>query len=440
MHQFRPKAIVAIAALGLVAAWVGVTSNGSTASAASSAKISGTVVLAEPSDNPGDLALRRHLASSFMKLHPGVQVKVLLIPATNYDAKVETMIAGGTPPDIFNSGEVQIPNIIDKHFALDLTPLAKRDHYDLSAFYPQVIKGLTFHGQLSGLTDNWDTEVMYYNASLFKQAGVAPPTDKWTWTDFMRAAGRLTSGKGPTKTYGAAFDNWWAPVFDQVWAWGGDPFPNNGQKAGFASKKAIAGVQSIVDLYKSGDALTPTQMTNQGAEEAFLGGRVGMLIGEGRWAAYDLRDVKKFLWKVTPLPKGPAGRANFFHLSLYAIARTSRNSDAAWEFLKYMVSPAGIRLGLSEMQGIPSRTALAASNTFSKAPFVAKHDAYKPFIESLPTVRSVGDVPNFDQIRDQFYAALDPVWSFKKTPKQVLPPLAAKIDKELKAGSTPGGG
>jgi multiple sugar transport system substrate-binding protein len=256
----------------------------------------------------------------------------------------------------------------------------------------------------------------------------------------MHAAGRLTSGSGSSKTYGAAFDNWWAPVFDQVWAWGGDPFPHNGQKAGFASKKAISGVQSIVDLFKSGDALTPTQMTNQGAEEAFLGGRVGMLIGEGRWAAYDLRDVKKFLWKVAPLPKGPAGRANFFHLSLYAIARTSKNPDAAWEFLKYMVSPAGIRLGLAEMQGIPSRTALAASPSFSKAPFVAKHDAYAPFIESLQTVRSVGDVPNFDQIRDQFYAALDPVWTFKKTPSQVLPPLAAKIDKELKAGTTPGGG
>ncbi len=219
-------------------------------------KDSGTVVLTEPGDNPGDIALRRQLAAAFMKLHPGVKVQILVVPATNYDQKIQTMIAGGKPPDIFGSGDVQIPNIVSKNFALDLAPLVKRDNYSLSDFYPQVVDGLTYDKKLVGLTDNWDTQVMYYNASLFKKAGIAAPTVSWTWDNFLAAANKLTSGTGTRKTYGGLFENWFAAYFDQMWAWGGDPFPNKGTECGYDSSQALSAFNSIVSLYKPGVADT----------------------------------------------------------------------------------------------------------------------------------------------------------------------------------------
>jgi multiple sugar transport system substrate-binding protein len=431
--------VVAILLLGVLAGCGGSGSSGSSAPAKPH-QISGSVIVAEPGDNPGDIALRRQLAAAFMKQNPGTKVKILIIPATNYDQKVETMIAGGQAPDIFGSGDVQIPNIVSKHFALDLMPYVKRDNYSLSDFYPQVIQGLTFQNQLVGLTDNWDTQVMYYNATMFQRAGVSPPTSDWTWDDFLSAARRLTSGSGSSKTYGAAFDNWFAPYYDQIWEWGGEPYGADGKSCGLDSPQSIAAFQSIVDLYKSGDSPTPSQFSNQGAEQLFLGGHVGMLIGEGRWAAYDMRDVNRFLWKVAPIPKGPAGRANFFHLGMFAIARTSKNPEAAWAFLKYMVSPQGIKLGLSAMQGIPSRRSIAGSAAFSQDPFVVKHDAYQPFIESVPSAHKAPYLPNFNQIQDQVDAALDPVWTFKKTPAEALPPLCDTLTPELQTGAVPGGG
>src|SRR5438477_5208924 len=185
--------VVAVVLLGGAFAGCGGSGSSGSSAPAKPGEVSGTVVVAEPGDNPGDIALRRQLAAAFMKQHPKVQVKILVIPATNYDQKVETMIAGGQPPDIFNSGDVQIPNIVSKNFALNLMPYVQRDHYKLSDFYPQVIQGLTYNKELVGLTDNWDTQVMYYNATLFKKAGVAPPTADWTWGDFLNAAKRLTS-------------------------------------------------------------------------------------------------------------------------------------------------------------------------------------------------------------------------------------------------------
>ncbi len=402
--------------------------------------VSGTVVMTEPGDNPGDISLRKQLAAAFKKTHPKVDVKILVVPATNYDQKVQTMIAGGRPPDIFGSGDVQIPNIVRKNFAFDLMPYVKRDKYDLSAFYKQVIDGLTYDGKLVGMTDNWDTQVMYYNASLFAKAGVSPPTADWTWDDFVTAAKKLTSGTGTKKIYGAVYDNWFAPYYDQMWAEGGDPYPDKGTKCGYDSPQSLKAFNSIVDLYKSGVSPTPSQFSGQGAEQLFLTGRVGMMIGSGRWAAYDLRDVKRFQWKVAPIPKGSQGRANFFHLSMFAISRTSKNPEAAWEFLKFMVSPEGIKLGLAAAQGIPSRTSIADSTAFTNDPFVVTHDAVKPFIDSLPTAHRAPFLPSFSQVNDTVDAQLDAVWSLKQTPAQVLPKICQKIGPLLKAGGVPGGG
>jgi multiple sugar transport system substrate-binding protein len=374
-----------------------------------------------------------------MKANPGVKVKILVVPAVNYDQKIQTMIAGGKPPDIFGSGDVQIPNIVAKNFALDLMPFVKRDHYNLSDFYPQVIQGLTYDKKLVGLTDNWDTQVMYYNATLFQKAGLAAPSGSWTWNDFVTAAQKLTSGSGTSKVYGGVYDNWFAPYYDQIWSWGGDPYPNNGKDCGFASSQAIDAFNSIMDLYRSGVSPTPSQFSGQGAEQLFLTGRVGMYIGAGRWAAYDLRDVKRFQWKVAPIPAGPAGRANFFHLSTFAIARTSHNQSTAWDFLKYMVSSEGITEGLAAAQGIPSRESIATSTSFTNSAFNTTHDAVQPFLASLPTAHRAPYLPAFNEVQDAVDAQLDNLWSLKNTPADVLPKICPKIDPLLKQGSAPGG-
>src|SRR4051794_37243222 len=163
------------------------------------AKATGTISVAVPSDAPGDVALRRKQAQAFMAKYPDVTVKVTTVPATGYDQKILTMIAGGKAPDVFGTGDVVIPTIVNKNYALDLKPLMQADGFDPSSYYPEVIDGLTYQGKIVGLTDNWDTQVLYYNRALFRAAGVEPPTADWTWDDYEAAAKKLTTGEGRDK-------------------------------------------------------------------------------------------------------------------------------------------------------------------------------------------------------------------------------------------------
>ena len=191
-----------------------------------------------------------------MKENPDVKVTFTVIPATAYSQKVQTMIAGGKPPDIFNGGDVQIPNYVEKNYVTDLMPYVERDDYDLGEFYPDLIENLTYDDKLVGLTDNYDTQVMYYNVDLFKEAGVAEPTSDWTWDDMVSAARELTSGSGSSKTYGVVYDNWFAPYFDQIWANGGEPYPADGTECGYDSSEAVKAFTQIQDLYE--ECLSPT--------------------------------------------------------------------------------------------------------------------------------------------------------------------------------------
>jgi multiple sugar transport system substrate-binding protein len=433
MSTIRKIALVALT-VAVAAACAPTAKNGGKLSGNSA---SGTVVVAVPADAPGDIALRKAEAKSFMSANPGVKVTVLTIPGETFDQKVTTMIAGGKPPDIFTSGDVVIPTIVQKHFALDLMPLVKRDKYDLSDFQQQVIDGLTYNGQLVGLTDNWDTQVMYYNQTLFDKAGVAVPDESWTWDDFLAAAKKLTTGSGSSKVYGAVFDPWFAPVYDVIWSNGGNVYNQDGTKCALAEPAATQSIQWIADLFKQGVAPSPSQLNAGGggmdAGQTFQAGRGAMLIGSGRWSAFDFQEIKRFQWKVAPLPKGTAGRANFFHLSMFAIASNSKNQAAAWKFLQYMVSPDGIRAGAKNAQGIPSRKSLVNDPAFTNNSLVTEHDAYQPFLVSLPTVHKAPYVPSFPQLQDKVDAALDAVWAGKKTAADVTPALCADLDKSLAA-------
>ena len=392
----------------------------------------GTVVVALPADDPGAIAARQELAKQFTEDHPKIPVKIQTIPSDGYDQKVFTSIAAGNPPDIFGSGDIIIPTIVTKGYAVDLSKFVERDNFNLEAFYPDVLEGLTFDGQLVGLTDNWDTQVMYYNRDLFDAAGLDYPDASWTWEDFVDAGRQLTEGEGAKKVYGAVHGTWFAPVFNQVWAHGGDVLSEDASRCTIDSPEAAAAIQGIADLMDEGLSPHPSQLEGQSPVQLMLSGRAAMFLDSGRWSAYELQEAgDRVNWAVAPVPKGPQGRANFFHLAMFAIAKGSDSTENAWEFLKFMVSKEASGVLLENSQGIPARKKLAIAPSFRNDPIVKQHDTLDPFLESLPTAHKAPYVVDFPVYLDTIERGLDPIWAGDKTAAEVLPGVCDKVDEQL---------
>jgi multiple sugar transport system substrate-binding protein len=407
------------------------------ASKAAAAPPSGEVVWALPAD-PNALKASQKQADLFHQMHPAITIKVLQIPNnTNYDFKVQTLIAGGAAPDLFGSGDVILPTLFQKGYARDLTPYINRDHYSLSDFFQEEFRAFKYKGDIYALTDNWDTQVMYYNKDLFRKDGVAFPNKNWTWNDFRNAAIKLTHGSGPSKQYGAVFTSWFAPVYDLIWSYGGDIFSADGKSTLLNQPAAEQAIQWLADLYnKDKVSPTPSMLGSTGPDLRFMSGRAAMMIDGGRWWASEFvgpPGITKFDWAAAPIPKGPKGRANFFHISCYLIARNAKNPDAAWEFLKFLLSKQGIAIVAADQQGIPSRVSLAHDPSFAKEPTNVKHDLVQPWFDSLPTVHAAPMIINFNQAQSLIDSALNPVWRGQKTAKAAMDSLAPKLNAELRS-------
>jgi len=407
------------------------------ATQAAAAAPNGQVVWALPAD-PNAIKASQKQADLFHQMHPAITVKILQIPNNqNYDIKVQTLIAGGAAPDLFGSGDVILPTLFQKGYARDLSPYITRDRYDLSDFFQQEFRAFRYKGDVYALTDNWDTQILYYNKDLFRKAGMAFPSASWTWQDFRAAAIKLTHGSGPSKQFGAVFTSWFAPVYDLIWSYGGDIFSADGKSTLLNQPAAENAIQWLADLYnKDKVSPTPAMLGSNGPDLRFMGGRVAMMIDGGRWWASEFvgpPGITKFDWAAAPIPKGPAGRANFFHIGCYLIARSAKNPDAAWEFLKFLLSKQGIAIAAADQQGIPSRLSLANDPSFAKDPTNVKHDLVQPWVDSLPTVHPAPMIVNFNQAQSLIDTALIPVWRGQRTAKAAMDALAPKLNAELRS-------
>lgn len=397
----------------------------------------GTISVAAPSDAPGDIALRKKQAKAFEEKYPGVKVNVQVIPRTGYDQKIMTQIAGGSAPDVIGTGDVQIPTLVNRNFALDLTPYMESDpEFDSSDWYPEILEGLTYDGKVVGLSDNWDTQALYYNRALFRAAGVAEPTADWTWDDYRAAAEKLTSGDGADKVWGSFWQKWFVPVADAVAAAGGSVYDEAGRTCTLTSPESIEALTFLDDLRREGvdPGATEDRVLGREPDEIFAAGKAAMLVGDGRWGAYAFNEAEDLDWAVAELPKGPKGRSNFFHLAAYSIPSNSKNPDTAWAFLRFMTSREGVMMGIAESQGVPAIKSVATSSIVADQPIVRDHNALQPFLDSLPSARRAPQLTDFNRYQDKVDEALLPLWRGKTTPQAAAEKACKDVDAQFAKG------
>jgi raffinose/stachyose/melibiose transport system substrate-binding protein len=132
----------------------------------------------------------RSALSAFEQAHPGVRVELIEMDDDVYQKMgLLTLFVGGNPPDLyFQWGGYLVRKYAAAGYALDLTeqfPAAERRRYLPSSWASCAGSD----GRLYLWPDSASvTTVMWYRKSLFRAAGLKPPT---TWEDLLRTCERL---------------------------------------------------------------------------------------------------------------------------------------------------------------------------------------------------------------------------------------------------------
>jgi multiple sugar transport system substrate-binding protein len=82
---------------------------------------------------------------------------------------------------------------------------------------------------------------------------------------------------------------------------------------------------------------TPLDVKNVSIEDAFTSGKVAM-VEDGSWALKTILSNAKFRVGVAPFPAGPKRKVTLATTDGFGIFAGTRNPDAAWELLKFLIS------------------------------------------------------------------------------------------------------
>jgi multiple sugar transport system substrate-binding protein len=416
--------------LGLGAAAAGVitlTACGDDSDGGSSGPLTMTVWGGEP-----DRATYQKRLDLLVQRHPELSVKLQIIPSDSYAQKVQTMIAGGTGPDIMEVAE-NVNSYSSKSQLLPLDDRAKAAGLDLQKSYGSVGSIYTYKNQTYAIPDRSGAMIVYYNKSLFSKAGIEPPTADWTWADAEAAFKALTV---PGKQWGYGGAGWWP-------TWWSFAYQNGGQIIDPASGKPTVNSPAVVEalswvdgLAKAGYIPTKQQYADMGpdtgGDQAFANGKVAVNT-TGFWAIANLlkSDVD---WDIAPMWRGKQQAVSAFGSGL-SISRTSKNPDAAFKAIAFLTGAEAQKIIIDNGQDVPANLEVQNSDAFLKPAWMTKTINMKAFGESSGFVYRAPFIPEWNEMMKAIDNTTANFWLMKQDAQGAMNDLQKQLESIIKPAS-----
>lgn len=384
----------------------------------------------------GDRKTIDKLIGEFNDSQKKVKVKSVPMPWDVFYQKLLTSVSSGSGPDIVAMDAGQMPKYADKGVVQPLDDFySSKKHMDTSKLVPAAVDSTKFEGKNYGVPLNMATLMLFWNKTMFKEAGLDPERPPKTWDEFASMAPKLSKDKNddgkPDKYAIALADHETIPMYPVLlWQGGGDVVSEDGKKATLDDPKTLKTLKYWVKQVRS-KHVSPVGLGGADADKLFQTQKAAMEI-VGPWVTTTFSEAK-VKYGVTRPFKGPEGQQTLsgvtsFGLSAKANAQTKK---AAYEFFSFWNSKES-QIKLSEGTGFPpDRTdvdpeelkANEHAAAFGAADVTKSARPYLPGLVDGPTIS--------DQI---FYPALQRALNgkgsvesiFKKADKQVQ----ARLDKQ----------
>jgi N,N'-diacetylchitobiose transport system substrate-binding protein len=306
-----------------------------------------------------------------------------------------TSIAGGTTPDVAETGTTWTPEFAD---AGALAPLD--EYVDGAGIGDDLVEGLveagTYDEQLYGMPWYAGVRSLVYNTEMFEQAGVEPPT---TWAELEDAAAGLKE-EYPDKIAVAVPGDAEFTVYPWVWGAGGEVATLEGDTwtSDLDSPESQEGIEFWTGLATEGGYSSEGATTWRETDvlDAFAAGDVGMAV-MGSWtpgAIVDANPDMEGKFAAVPIPGKDGGIAPSVlggsHLSMF---ETAEDKDLAFAFIEMMTTGEFAQQWGEQSGYFPGQVSLLDETLASTDPLVAPFA--QQFVEggaSVPVAPTYGAV------------------------------------------------
>lgn len=283
----------------------------------------------------------------FHETHPNIRVYYNAEPASQADIEPVTtaQMEQGTAADVVLGCCTWFPLWAQRDFLLDLRPYvaADLDADTVNDWNPAQVKALiTRDGRQFGLPKYCGALALYYNKDIFDAVGVPYPNAGWTYDDYLKAMKRLTldrDGDGEAEVWGSMMWLSWIRFQVHINGWGCHIMdPTDDRKCRLAEPEALAALEWLrARTWDDKVMANKLRVNNLAPSAAFAAGRLAMA-EDGSWALNDILSNAKFRVGVAPFPTAPVRKTTSATIDGWGIYKGTRYPEAAWEFVKFLVS------------------------------------------------------------------------------------------------------
>lgn len=310
----------------------------------------------------------------------------------------------------------------------ELVPADK--DYLQTHFRPNILGLAQNEGRQVGIPFSISAPILYYNADLYRQAGLNPDNPPKTWQDIREQARIIKEKTGNYGFYMQEYQDNWA-VQGLLESNGARILDESGKKAVFATPEAAQAYKLLADM-----VLEDKSALHIAADEgiaAFSSGKVGIWAGSSakigtvsKSASFDLRGTTYpiFEGKERRLPVG----GNFIAIT----AQDPEQQKAAWEFLKFIMQDKWLAKWTVGTGYLPPRPE-ARDDEELKAQ-VAKSKPLQAAFEEMDTLAPWAAFPGDVGVRAEkmFADARDQILGGKLTPEDALKQTQDNLNELLK--------
>ncbi|MBN1994088.1 MAG: extracellular solute-binding protein [Anaerolineae bacterium] len=396
----------------------------------------------------------------FEEENPNIKVTWIQIPE-NYDDKVLAMTAAGTPPDTAFVNNGQFRTYARDGLLLDITDLLKGDPELGRVDYfiePQEEARCTYQGRWYGIGSCWVAPHIYYNADIFEQEGIEPPSNDpekaWDWSEFLEVAKQLTIDVNGNHPGDSGFDEdnierwaiqwptWSIPLHAVIASNGGYWINPDTGLVDIDKPEATEALQAVADLmlvHKVSPLNTAFSALGMSNTQMLENGKLAMAV-DGSWAlAWITKINAKLGTAALPKLKQPATDMQAHIHSAYA---ATKYPDQAWKWVRFLGTEFYQLVFLKMGLWLPSQTDLMTPEGMQKwyterqGPGDGVHPAgYDQIVTQY--VPKYGHVlympPGYAKADAVITPALDAIWIGEQTAEEAMTAAAPEANAILEA-------
>ena len=323
-------------------------------------------------DAEGQVPIQRAHIAEWEAENPDYTVAVEYLPWGQCQEKSITLASAGNPPAIAYMGSRTLKQLAESGL---IRPFDLSEE-ELGTYEDSVLATVQFDGKVWGLPRAFSTKALFFNKTLFEEAGLDMPEGPKTWDEMVEAA-KAVSENTDAAGFGmpaASFDN-------TMHEWLNFLYSNNGQvidDAGgiaFNSPEVVETLQLYKDLAPYSQE-GPVAYDRAKLEPLFREGQIAMYTNGG-WGRSQVGDVDYGLAKI---PAGPSGdHGTLLITDSLVVFEGSGVEEAAMDLVTYLTAPE--RQSAFDIAGgwTPIR------QTEDTEALVAEDATWEPFVVSVPS-------------------------------------------------------